>query len=150
MIWSEYSEWYDVMSILHVHVNAGVWTQTNGSESKRIEANVSSFRFAWCSNRIFQSELKRIFRCLDSLLFRRVYFEANKAKANIFICIFTNQSEYSPNKTSIRFIANNWRKRIWAPYSQLIPWYSGRLMLCSLQKFCCRHLSVANRHLVMD
>ncbi len=93
-----------------------VWTQTNQSEyfeanwSKNfeakwmnIEANILSFRFALCSKRIFWSELKQI---EANISFFRFAFVSKRIKANwsnYFIRIFTNQSKYSPNKTSIRF-----------------------------------------------
>jgi hypothetical protein len=84
------------------------WTQTVGSESKWIEANISSFRFALCSKRIFWSKLKRIetnilFFRFAFVLKRIFWSDLKRIEANIFIWIFTNQSEYSPNKTSIRF-----------------------------------------------
>jgi hypothetical protein len=64
------------------------WSEVNKrifwSELKRIEANISFFRFAFVSIWILWSELKRI-------------------EANIFVWTYTNQSEYSPNKTLIRF-----------------------------------------------
>ncbi len=79
-----------------------VWTQTNGSEYlKQIEANIlKRIKANW--SEYFTFVLKQIF-----------WSDLKETEANILIWIFTNQSEYSPNKTSIRFIANNWKKRIW-------------------------------------